>query len=136
MDFFIILFLILFSIGVISILLANREHLRRFLSELEIIGVVFLLILVIHIQQMIINESPVEWSLNSSENLSYNYVFTIPNACEIEVYNITRMANTIKIYINYSECNNTDVETYVSIFLPQNYKNYVKELVLNKKSNN
>lgn len=85
---------------------------------------------------MIINEGPVEWGLNSSENLTYNYVFSIPNACEIEIYNITRVANTIKIYLNYSECNNTDVETYVSIFLPQNYKNYVKELVLNKKSNN
>ncbi|MCS7122659.1 MAG: hypothetical protein NZ908_01745 [Candidatus Micrarchaeota archaeon] len=133
MDIFIIIFLILFSIGVLSIILTNKEHLRRFLRELEVVAVILLLVLIIYIQQYILSdEVVVRWSYERLESLQHQYIFSLSNVSFISVVNVTRFHNTIRIYADYYVCGNT-TDVSVAIYLPNEYERYPKELVIKKK---
>lgn len=133
MDIFIILFLILFSIGVLSIILTNKEHLRRFLRELEVVAVIFLLVLIIYIQQYILSgEVVIGWSYEQTESLQHPYIFSLSNISYIHITNVTRFQSIIKIYADYYVCENTS-DISVRIYLPKEYERFTKELVVKKR---
>lgn len=130
MEIFIIILIILIGIGVLSILFINKNNLNKYLIELEALAVVFLLLLIIHIQSVIFDmEYPIIWSYEKSENNTYLYVVSIPNMSKLSINNVTAKGNKLLIYLDYCE---GDQDLDLFIYIPEVYKNYLKELIMNK----
>lgn len=134
MDIFIIILIILIGIGVLSILFINRHELKKYLVEFEIVAILFLIILIINIQQALLDkDQSIEWSLSPSNNLSYAYRISIPNSSNISIDNVTEKIGNIKIHLRYC-VGNEDNE--VVIYMNNKYRDYKKQLVIEEKACN
>ncbi len=134
MEFFIIILIILIGIGVLSILFINRHELKKYLVELEIVAILFLIILIVNIQQAILDrENLIDWSLEPNEQHNYAYRISIPNSTDVQIDNISEKMGIVKIHLKYCIGNN---DSELIIYMDSKYKDYKKQLLIEQKACN